>query len=129
MLGRRNTSVFTILLLAIIHDAIQTPLHPLWEKSQVDRQDDDENGSLSDDDFLYALSNDFDASEQVDHDEDTDPDLFEGYIRGKKDELREARTLLNNREVVGNSKMKWPKRNGLINVPYTIPSTLTNKNT
>lgn len=128
MLGRRNTFVFTILLLAIIHDAIQTPLLPLLEESQIDRKDDDENGSLSDDDFLNALSYDFDDNEP-DHDEDNDPDLYEGDIQGDKEELRAARALVNNREVVGHPGMKWPKSNGLVKVPYTIPSSLTDKTT
>lgn len=105
MLGRCNISVFAILLLAIIHAAIQTPLHPLGEESQMDRRDDDENGSLSAEDFKYAMSQDFVDSEP-DHDEDNDPELFEGDIQGDEADLRAARALVNNREVVAHPGKK-----------------------
>ena len=124
MVGMRNTSIFSLLLLAIIHEGIQNPLHPLEEDLQVDREDDDENGSLDDEDFLNALSKNFLNNEPPEHDEDSDPGAFEGDIQGDKEELR---ALMNNREVV--KGRKWPKINGQIIVPYTIPSTLKNKQT
>ena len=129
MLGIRTISILSIILLAIIHEGIQTPLNPLREKPQINREDDDEGGSLSDEDYLKAFDTDFDENEP-DHDEDSDPELFEGDIQGDKEELRAARALVNNREVVAHPGKKWPKNsNGKIIVPYTIPSTLKDKTT
>ena len=124
MVGMCNTFICSLLLLAIIHEGVQNPLHALGEDLQVDQQDDDENGSLDDADFLYALSQEFLNNEPADHDENSATDAFEGDILGNKEELR---ALVKNREVV--KVMKWPKINGQIIVPYTIPSTLKNKHT
>ena len=99
----RNTSIIAILLLTIFHEGILTPLHPLGEESQVDQRDDDENGSLTHEDFRKASSRDFINNEPT-QDENRDPDAFEGDIQGDKDELR---ALLNNREVEGD-----PGKNG-----------------
>ena len=129
MVGIRNASILSVLLLGIIHEGIQTPLNPLQEEAQVNREDDDDNGILSDEDYLTALETDFNDNEP-DHDEDTDPDAFEGDIQGDKEELRAVRALVNNREVVAHPGRKWPKnRYGKIIVPYTIPSSLKDKTT
>jgi hypothetical protein len=129
MVGLRNTSIFSILLFAIIHEGIQTPLHPLGEEIQAAREDDDENGSLTDEDYLTALNQEF-LDNEPDHDEDSDPNAFEGDILGDKEELRAARALVNNRKVVAHPGKKWPKdKKGRIIVPYTFPSTLKDKTT
>ena len=121
MVGLRNTSIFSILLLAIIHEGIQTPLHPLGEEPQIAREDEDENGSLTDKDFLNALSKDYIDSEP-DHDEDSDPNAFEGDIQGDKEDLRASRALVNNREVVAHPGRKWQKINEKVIVPYNYGS-------
>jgi len=119
MIGTRNTFIISWVLLTIIHDAMQTPLKPL--QSLVDGQDDDEDGSLSSEDFKNGLSENLDQ-DKPEIDEDGDADLFEGDIEGEKAELR---MLAENREVVGHAGKKWPKVNGVVTVPYTIPSSIS----
>ena len=72
--------IVSIILLAIIHEVIQSPMQPLGEVSQVDPKNDDENGSLSDENFLNSLNSDF-VNNERDDDEDNDKELrgtFEG---------------------------------------------------
>ena len=116
MIVTRNTFILSLVFFSIFHDAMQTPLKPF--ESHVDRQDDDEQGSLSSEDFTNALAKDFEKDKPI-HDEDDSSDLFEGDIEGDKKELR---MLTENREVVGHPGNKWPKYNGVVTVPYTFPS-------
>ena len=92
MIVIRNTSIFAILLLANIHEGIQTPLDPLGEDSPIYPSGDDEIGSLTDDDFLKALSPNF-VNNEPDQGKNRDTDTFEGDILGDKDELMAARAV------------------------------------
>ena len=116
MIGTTNHFILVLVSFSTIHDAMQTPLKPL--ESRDDQQVDDEEGSLSSEDFTNALAEDFEKGKPI-HDEDDSSDLFEGDIQGDKEQLR---MLAENREVVGDSGRKWPKYNGIVTVPYTFPS-------
>ena len=115
MIGTGKHFILVLVSLSTIHDAVQTPLKPL--ESRDEQQVDDEEGSLSSEDFTNALAKDFEKDKPI-HDEDDSSDLFEGDITGDKEQLR---MLAENREVVGNIARKWPKDDGIVTVPYTFP--------
>ena len=70
--------------------------------------DDDEGGVLTPEDFDDVDNR---HNEKSDHDEDGNPDFFEGDVVNGKTDDRDAEF-----------NKKWPKKNGLVYVPYTIPS-------
>ena len=106
----------------MVQDGFQSPLQ-LKGKTLVDRED-DENGALTDQNFENANSPDFD-SDKTEHDEDSDQDLFEGDIQGDKEVLMAMRSSVTSREVVEHEGKKWPKYNGVVAVPYTFPSSMS----
>ena len=69
---------------------------------------DDEGGLLTPEDFADVDNR---HNEHSDHDEDGNPDFFEGDIVNGNTDDRDAQF-----------ERKWPKKNGLVYVPYTIPS-------
>ena len=113
---------FCTLLIAVgvIHDAITLPLEPSLDVPQGDRQDEREGGSLSDEDFMHALDPNFVDTKEI-HDENMDPNLFEGDIENYNEETAAARS------VVTGQQWKWPKKNGIVSVPFTFPSGLDSK--
>ena len=79
------------------------------------RETDDEGGHLNQEDFK-----DVDNRKNVDsgHDEDGNPDYYEGdvvQVDGK--DVRDA-----------HFERLWPKVNGIVSVPYTIPSDFSQSN-
>ena len=86
---------------------------------------------LTEEDFNFAESEEFNtelANEET-HDEDDSATLFEGDIEISDEEQRNAlaeRGIPGLREVVGSRK--WPKSSdGLVRVPYKVPSGLSKK--
>ena len=73
-----------------------------------DDDDDDEGGVLTPEDFDDVGNR---HNENSDHDEDGNPEFFEGDIVYGSADDRDAEF-----------NKKWPKKNGLVYVPYTIPS-------
>ena len=86
---------------------------------------DDEGGSLSAEDFENAKHKDF-SNEEV-HDEDGSSSLFEGDIELTTDDRDALDRGIELREVVGGAHRKWPMKNGVVEVPYTIPSGLSSE--
>ena len=70
--------------------------------------DDDEGGVLTPEDFDDVNNR---HNEESTHDEDGNPDFFEGDVVNGREDDRDAAF-----------NKKWPKKNGLVYVPYTIPS-------
>ena len=71
--------------------------------------EDDEGGELAPEDFDDVPNR---HNEDAEHDEDGNPDFFEGDIVEGKPEDRDAEF-----------NKKWPKAaDGLVYIPYTIPS-------
>ena len=76
--------------------------------------DDDEDGELNPEDYDDVENR---HNEESTHDEDENPDFFEGdIVNGNADD----------RDAVFNKK--WPKKNGLVYVPYTIPKKFSKDN-
>ena len=93
MIGRH---ISFVILIAVIHEATQTPFQHLGKESQVDRKDDDENGILSSEHSLNSTRKNFVINES-NHNKDNDEKIFEGDIQINSDELREDRSSVNNR--------------------------------
>ena len=82
--------------------------------SRNDDDDDDEGGVLTPEDFDDVGNR---HNEDSEHDEDGNPDFFEGdVVYGSADD-RDAEF-----------NKKWPKINGLVYVPYTIPTSFSQDN-
>ena len=82
----------------------------------------DEGGSLSPQDFEKAKQKNVSGGEV--HDEDGSPDLFEGDILLTDNDRDAMDRGIGMREVVSGDNRKWPVTDGLVYVPYTIPSDL-----
>ena len=94
-------------------------------------RDVDAGEPLTDEDFAFAESDEYNsevANEET-HDEDQSAAKFEGDIEISDDEQRTAlaeRGIPGLREVVGSRK--WPKSSdGLVRIPYKVPSGLSKK--
>ena len=85
--------------------------------------DDDEGGSLSPKDFDNAMT--MDSSGEGDQDEDGSATLFEGDIDLTADDRDAMDRGIELREVVGSASRKWPKANGVVTVPFTMPNGLS----
>merc|ERR1712110_157259 len=89
-------------------------------------RDVDEGEPLTDKDFEYAESDEYNSelANEEDHDEDQSASRFEGDIDISYEDQKRAlaeRGVPGLREVVGSRK--WPKGSGgLVKIPYKVPS-------
>lgn len=118
-----GVSVFLSLSLVASLNIPSSLKHPLQDNllannHQDDR--DDEGGVLTDDDFINGMEI-VDSDEDV-HDEDRSADLFEGDITLNEEDRTALEHGIDLREVVGQSRRKWPATNGIVNIPYAFPS-------
>lgn len=121
MHAKHGCSVLFLLFLVVLN--IQSSIqHPLEDNLPVDGQynRDDEGGSLTEEDFTNGAN--MVTTDQEVHDEDLSTDLFEGDITLNDEDRAALEEGIDLREVVGQSRRKWPATNGIVNVPYAFPS-------
>ena len=84
------------------------------DETMLRGDEDDEGGFLTPEDFENVGNR---TNEDADHDEDGNPDYFEGDVVNGNEEDRDAEF-----------NKKWPMRNGKVYIPYTIPSNFPSAN-